>query len=106
MRQFSLASRVIVKVFGIKHKVFGRNIMKYFFGILVIAAGVFMVIKTEWFLENFGHSSWAEEKLGGGGTRLMYKIIGLVLIIGSLLAVTGALGEIMLSVFGRLFGLK
>ncbi|OGH78719.1 MAG: hypothetical protein A2983_04435 [Candidatus Magasanikbacteria bacterium RIFCSPLOWO2_01_FULL_40_15] len=63
-----------------------------------------MVIKTEWFLENFGHSDWAEEKLGGGGSRLMYKLIGLAGIILAILAVTGALGEITISIFGSLFG--
>jgi len=47
----------------------------------------------------------AEEKLGGGGTRLMYKGIGLIIIVLAVLGVTGALGEIILSIFGGLFGL-
>ena len=51
--------------------------MKYILGILAIALGAAMVIKTQWFVENFGHSAWAEAKLGGGGTRLMYKIMGI-----------------------------
>jgi len=76
--------------------------MKYFFGILVIALGVFMVIRTEWFVENFGYSDWAEAKLGGGGTRLMYKLIGIVFILGSVLAMTGAMGEIIVGIFGHL----
>lgn len=79
--------------------------MKYFFGILAIVVGCLMVIKTQWFLENFGSSDWAEEKLGGGGSRLMYKLLGLVCVILSILAMTGALGEIIVSVFGSIFGL-
>ncbi len=77
--------------------------MKYFIGILVIALGVFMVVRTQWFIENFGYSDWAESKFGGGGTRLMYKVLGILFIVGSILAMTGALGEIFLSVFGNLF---
>jgi len=79
--------------------------MGYFFGILVIALGAFMVIKTRWFIENFGHSAWAEEKLGGGGTNTMYKILGIVFIFGSLMAMTGLLGNFLVSFFGKLFGI-
>lgn len=78
--------------------------MKYFVGLIVVLIGCAMVIKTEWFLENFGRSEWAEEKLGGGGTRLMYKLLGILGIILSILGVTGALGEILTSLFSTLFG--
>ncbi len=77
--------------------------MKYFLGSLVIVLGAFMVIKTSWFIENFGYSDWAEAKFGGGGTRLMYKLLGILFIVGAVLALTGALGEILFSVFGKLF---
>lgn len=80
--------------------------MKYFFGILAIIIGCFLVIKTEWFIENFGRSDWAEDKLGSGGSHLFYKLIGVVFIILSILGMTGALGEIIISVFGGIFGLK
>ena len=78
--------------------------MKYFVALIVVLIGCAMVIKTEWFLENFGRSDWAEEKLGGGGTRLMYKLLGLLAIVLAVLGVTGAIGEIIISVFGSLFG--
>lgn len=78
--------------------------MKYVLALIVVAVGALMVIKTAWFLENFGTSDWAEAKLGGGGSRLMYKLMGLGAIILAILGVTGALGEIILSVFGSLFG--
>lgn len=81
--------------------------MSYVVGILAIAAGVILILKTEWFVENFGASSWAEEHLGTeGGTRLMYKLIGLAMIILSVMGMTGMLGEIIIGTFGRLFGLK
>jgi len=76
-------------------------------GILIIIAGCILIIKTEWFIQNFGTSAWAEQHLGSsGGTRLMYKLIGLAAIILSVMGMTGMLGEVIVSVFGRLFGLK
>lgn len=80
--------------------------MKYFIGILVIVVGVFMIIKTEWLIENFGSSDWAEANLGtSGGSRLLYKLIGLAFIFGSMMMMTGMLGEIFISIFGKMFGL-
>ena len=78
--------------------------MKYFIGILVIAFGSLMVIKTQWFISNFGHSNWAETKIGSGGTRIMYKVGGIVFIFLSLMGMTGMLGEVIISIFGRMFG--
>ncbi len=78
--------------------------MKYVIALIVVVIGSLMVIKTEWFLQNFGTSDWAEAKLGGGGSRLMYKLLGIAGIILAILGATGALGEIILSVFGSLFG--
>lgn len=80
--------------------------MKYIISILAIIVGCILIIKTEWFIENFGTSEWAEAKLGtSGGTRLMYKLIGLAVIVIAMLGLTGMLGGIILSVFGRLFGM-
>lgn len=80
--------------------------MNYFFGILAIVVGTFLVIKTEWMIASFGRSAWAEEHLGtSGGTRLMYKLIGIAMIIIAMLGMTGYLGNIIIGIFGRLFGL-
>jgi hypothetical protein len=79
--------------------------MKYFFGILGIALGTFFVIKTEWFIQNFGTNSWAEQHLGtSGGTRLMYKLIGIGIIFISMMGITGLLGPSLLNILGPLFG--
>ena len=81
--------------------------MKYIIALLAIAVGIFMVIKTESFVEMFGASAWAEEHIStSGGTRMLYKLIGLVFIILALLGATGLLGKIIIRVFGRLFGLN
>ena len=80
--------------------------MKYFLGIGVMVVGFFMIAKTDWFMQNFGRNNWAEEHLGTeGGSRLMYKLLGILFIVGSFLGMTGMLGEIFISIFGRAFGL-
>lgn len=79
--------------------------MKFFIGILVIIVGALMVIKTEGFIAVFGKSSWAEQHLGtSGGTRFLYKIIGIILIIGTGLSIAGVLDDMILGVVGPLFG--
>ncbi len=80
--------------------------MKIIFGVVGIAIGTLLIIKTEWFIQNFGTSGWAESKMGlSGGTRLLYKLIGLGVIVIAALGMTGMLGGIIISIFGRLFGL-
>lgn len=67
--------------------------MKIFLGIIIAAAGTFTVIKTEWFLENFGRIDWFDQKLGTeGGSRLGYKLVGILAIFIGLLLVFGMEG--------------
>jgi len=74
--------------------------MKYIIGIIVIIFGSLMVIKTEWFLSWTGRIPWAEEHLGTeGGTRMLIKLIGLILIIGTFLALSGILGSLLGKIF-------
>ncbi len=81
--------------------------MKYILALLVLALGFFLVAKTEWFVQNFGTSEWAESKLGtSGGTRIMYKFIGLLFIFLALMGATGQLGGFILAIFGGLFGAR
>jgi len=60
-------------------------------GIIITGAGVFMVLKTEWLINNFGRMAWFEEKLGTeGGTRLGYKLIGVLAIFLGIIVMTGS----------------
>lgn len=60
-------------------------------GIAITAAGVLLVIKTEWFVNNFGRIAWFEDKLGSeGGTRLGYKLIGILAVIIGVIVMTGS----------------
>ena len=63
-------------------------------GIIAIVAGAGMIIKTEWLLDNLGRIAWFEEKLGAeGGTRLGYKLIGLIAIFIGIIVMTGSGSE-------------
>ncbi len=59
-------------------------------GLIILVTGVFLTIKTEWFMENFGRISWFEKTLGTeGGSRLGYKLLGLLAIFIGIIMATG-----------------
>jgi hypothetical protein len=70
--------------------------MKIIGGLILMALGTLIIIKTEFLLENFGRIAWFEEKLGSeGGSRLGYKLIGLIIIFFGLLLTTGMFNGFM-----------
>ena len=71
--------------------------MNIFLGILFTAVGIIFVIKTEALVNNFGRIEVFDKYLGTeGGTRLGYKIIGLIVLFFGILALTGNLDTFML----------
>lgn len=77
--------------------------MRYILGILAVLVGVGMVIKTEWLIENFGTNDWAEAKMGtSGGSRLLYKLIGLAIIFIGFLLITNMLQDFLMGTIGKL----
>jgi hypothetical protein len=76
-----------------------NSLMRYIFGIIAIVIGFVIIWKSEWFLQNFGRIDWAEAKLGAeGGTRLFYKLVGLIIILISFLYMGGFVEAILLRV--------
>lgn len=74
-------------------------------GIIGIVIGSIMVIRSEWFLSFFGRINWAEIHLGSeGGTRVFYKLLGLLTIIISLMIMTGMIESLLFAMLGPLFG--
>jgi len=62
---------------------------KFILGIIIAAIGFLLVWKSEWLLMNFGRIGFAEKHLGTeGGSRLMYKILGTIIIIIGLMYAT------------------
>lgn len=59
-------------------------------GIIVTALGFLATWKSNWILKNFGRVPWAEKHLSyEGGSRLFYKIIGIITIFIGLFLITG-----------------
>ena len=73
-------------------------------GILLVAIGTLLIFKSEWFYQNFGSIAWAENNLGtSGGSRLMYKLIGLVFIFVGMMVATNLFTGFLMATIGRLF---
>jgi ABC-type phosphate transport system permease subunit len=77
-----------------------NKFMNYFVFIISLIIGAWLVIKTEKMLSWFGPNEWAEEKLGlYGGSRLFYKMLGLIIIIAGTMFVTGWAQDLLLAIF-------
>ncbi len=64
--------------------------MHIVFGLLGTLFGILIVWKSEWIYRTFGPVKEAEKYLGlDGGTRLMWKLVGLLVIFMSWLYMTG-----------------
>ncbi len=79
--------------------------MRFLIGLIIIAAGFILVWQANWIVQNFGHIPWAEKHLGyEGGSRLMIKLIGLLVIFIAMLYMFGFIEGVIWSIFGSLFG--
>jgi len=75
--------------------------MHYIIGIIGVAAGIYY-LKYSFQIANFtGSIGFAERYLGSGGTYLLHKIIGLLIIVISVLYAFGGLQSIAGKIFGR-----
>ncbi len=70
-------------------------------GVLILAVGVFFVIKTEIILDFFGSVDWAERHLGG--TRLFYKLLGILFIVLGLIVATNMWNSLLNATIGSIF---
>ncbi len=78
--------------------------MRIVIGLIMVVVGTVLIFKAEWFFQNFGSIAWAEEHLGtSGGSRLMYKLVGLILIIFGMLIATNLITGLIMGTIGRLF---
>lgn len=60
-------------------------------GIVMLIGGLGMIFKTEWLINNFGRIAWFDQKLHSeGGSRLGYKLIGLILAFIGIIFTTGS----------------
>ena len=78
--------------------------LRILLGIAIAAAGTFMVIRTRIILDFFGPWDWAEAKLGGGGSNLFYKLVGIVIVFIGFMVATNLWNEFLNATIGSLFG--
>lgn len=72
-------------------------------GLIIMAVGVFMVVKTESILRMFGQVAFFDKYLGTeGGSRLGYKLIGILFIFIGLLVLTNMIGGFLEWILGPL----
>jgi hypothetical protein len=70
--------------------------------------GISLVWKTEWYVQNIGKSAWAEEHLAlAGGSRTLFKIIGILVIFFSWIYAFGMLEGCLAGTIGKILpGMK
>lgn len=72
-------------------------------GLIIVAIGALVTIKAEWMYQNFGSIPSADKYLGTeGGTRLAYKLIGILGCIVGFLIMTNLINAV-LTLLVRLF---
>ncbi len=70
--------------------------MNIVIGIIIMVIGVAIVIEAEWMLRNFGPMNFFERYLASsGGSRLGYKLVGLLFFFIGLLIMTNMIGGFM-----------
>ncbi|RJR30774.1 hypothetical protein C4569_03805 [Candidatus Parcubacteria bacterium] len=76
-------------------------------GFVIVAISGLIVVRSEWIYQNVGAIPWAEAHLHAeGGSRMMYKLIGVVGIIIGFMLITNMLGSILLWILSPLLGVK
>ena len=73
-----------------------NKFMNILLGLAIIVVGCFLVIKSEAMLSSFGRIEFFEKYLGTeGGSRLGYKLVGIIIIFIGFLIMTGMIGGFM-----------
>jgi hypothetical protein len=76
-----------------------KILLNILYGFLLMFVGVWPIIKTEWFLDNFGRMEFFENWFStGGGSRLGYKLVGLIFISLGILVATGLFNGFMVAI--------
>jgi hypothetical protein len=73
-------------------------------GLLIVAAGAIMVIKTRRLLDFFGGIDWADSNFGPGGSNLLYKLIGILFCFVGFMVATNLWNAFLAATLGSLFG--
>ncbi len=78
-------------------------ILRIVIGLAITTVGAFFVIRTRTILGFFGPFEWAERKLGGGGSNLFYKLLGIVVCIIGIIVTTNLWNAFLEATLGGIF---
>jgi len=67
---------------------------RIFLFLILLAAGIYFIVKSEPLVRIFGHNDLAEKYLGQGGSYLFWKLLGIICIILGALFLIGSLDTI------------
>lgn len=81
-----------------------RMILRILIGIGVSLGGLLIVWKTQIMMDTVGPIEWAEKNLGGGGSRLFYKLLGIVIILVGFMVITNLFNTVVGGAVTSLFG--
>lgn len=74
--------------------------MRIFLGLIATVVGFIITWKANWIVNNFGRVPWAEKWLGiEGGSRLFWKLMGVLIVVIGWLYMIGATEKIILWIF-------
>ncbi len=62
--------------------------LRILWGLLIALFGLSLTLRTHWYIDFLGPLDWLEYKLGPGGTRLAYKLLGTVMVLIGFLVMT------------------
>ncbi len=80
------------------------TLAKIIWGLIIMISGFMLVWKSEWLLNNFGRIEFAERHLAhSGGTRLMYKLLGILLIIIGIMYATDLTDNLIAAIINTVF---
>jgi len=70
----------------------------------MIVVGFLITWKSDWLVSNFGTISWAEQHIStSGGSRLLWKLIGILTIFIGMLVTTNLLQGVIVSMVSSIF---
>ncbi len=78
--------------------------LRILIGIAIVGIGIFLVLKTTLIIDFIGPFDWAEQKLGGGGSNLFYKLVGVVVCFIGFMVATNLWNAFLQATLGSLFG--
>lgn len=77
-------------------------LLRVLWGMVLVALGLALTLRTFWFIDFLGPVDWLEYKIGPGGTRLAYKILGTVIVVIGFLVMTNLWGRFLNASLGSL----